>query len=65
MKKIKKIFVLSDGSCYYDYSVTTSIKFSNVEFYKNDLKNSILYHDKISKVVISKSSKEYKKKFFN
>ena len=64
MKKIKKIFVFSDGSYYSDYCVETSIKFSTVDFHKIDYKNSSLYNNKISKNLISKYSKEYKKKFF-
>ena len=64
MKKIKKIFVFSDGSCYSDYSIVTSIKFSNTDFNTLDYKNSSLYNDKVAKNVISKYSKEYKKKFF-
>ena len=64
MKKIKNIFVFSDGSYYSDYSVVTSVKFNTVYFNKVDYKNSILYTNKPSKNLISKHSKEYKKKFF-
>lgn len=64
MKKIKKIFVFSDGSCYIDYNVITSIKLNNVNFKKTDYKNSNLYDKKTKKSFISKHSKSYKKKFF-
>ena len=46
MKKIKKLIVLSDGSCYFDYTTITSIKFSHVSFYKNDYKNFVFYTKK-------------------
>lgn len=64
MKKMKKIIVFSDGSCYVDFNVITTIKLSNVNFKKIDYKNSSLYDKKIKKNYISKHSKDYKKKFF-
>ena len=65
MKKIKKIFVLSDGSCFFDYSVITSIKFSNVNFQKNDYKNSKLYNDDKINKNLSSHTKHYIKKYFS
>ena len=64
MKKVKKIFVFSDGSCYIDYNIITSIKLKNVVFKKNDYKNSSLYNKNLNLQFVSKHSKQYKKKFF-
>ena len=65
MKKMKKFYVLSDGSSYLEYSVVTSIKFSNVNFQKNDYKNSNFYtHDKKNKTLASSSKSYIKKHFF-
>ena len=65
MKKIKNLRVFSDGSLHFDYTLVTSIKIDNVNFQKNDYKNSSFYNKKIVKNVTSKYSKAYKKKFFN
>ena len=64
MKRVKKIIVFSDGSCYVDFNLLSTIKLSNVMFKKIDYKNSSLYDKKIKKNYISKHSKNYKKKFF-
>lgn len=64
MKKIKKLNVFSDGSCYFDYSTATSIKISHVDFQKNDYKNFIFYTKKKVTDLESSYSKNYKKKFF-
>jgi hypothetical protein len=64
MKKVKKIIVFSDGSCYVDLHVISTIKLNNVIFKKIDYKNSSLYDKKQKKNYISKYSKKYKKKFF-
>lgn len=64
MKRIKKMIVFSDGSCYVDFNIISTIKLSNVTFKKIDYKNSTLYDKRIKKNYISKYSKDYKKKFF-
>ena len=64
MKKVKKIIVFSDGSCYVNYTIITTVKLNNVNFKKIDYNNSILYDQKVKKNYTSKHSKNYKKKFF-
>ena len=64
MKKLKNLYVLSDGSCYITYNIITSIKFNLINFQKKDYKNSNFYSNKIIKNTSSKYSKTYKNKFF-
>lgn len=64
MKQIKNFCVFSDGSCYFDYNVVTSVKFDHIIFQKLDYKNSSLHHKKKVKAMTFQHSKAYKKKFF-
>ena len=64
MKKIKRVTVFSDGSCYLHYGIVTSVKLNNIIFKKIDYKNSNLYNKKNTKNFFLKNSKKYKKLFF-
>ena len=65
MKKIKNFYVLSDGSCYFEYNTITSIKYGFITFQKKDYKNSNYYNNTIIKNIHSKHLKKYKNKFFS
>lgn len=63
MKVFKNIVVSSDGSLYFSYSVEAALDNKLINFQKQDDKNFSLNQKNRKKIVESKYSSYYKKKY--
>lgn len=63
MKAFKNINISSDGSFYFSYNLEVSLNNKFVNFQKQDDKNFALNQKKRKKIVESKYSSYYKKKY--
>ena len=63
MKVFKNIVISSDGSLYISYNVESALDNKLINFHKQDDKNFSLNQKKRKKIVESKYSSHYKKKY--